>query len=99
MITFDDLEVMTAAEKVLIPLTFPSPLQRGQLDAWLSRSKGGPPARGALHRVLVVRDGAIPAFTLCSRDLTAEWPKGGRAFVLVAYANQVLAKGAERVVR
>lgn len=96
MITLDELEVVASGERVTVPIMLP--VQRGQVDVWLSRSKGGPPARGALVRTLVVRD-AWPAFTLYSRDLTAEWPKGGRAFLVVAYANQVLATGAVRVVR
>lgn len=96
MIALDDLEVVTSGERVTIPIMMP--VRRGQVDVWLSRSKGGPPARGALVRTLVVRD-AWPPFTLHSRDLTAEWPKGGRAFLVVAYANQVLATGAVRVVR
>lgn len=96
MITLDELEVVASGERVTVPIMLP--VQRGQVDVWLSRSKGGPPARGALVRTLVVRD-QWPPFTLYSRDLTAEWPKGGRAFLVVAYANQVLATGAVRVVR
>ena len=96
MIALDDIELVTTGERVTIPIMLP--VRRGQVDVWLSRSKGGPPARGALVRTLVVRD-AWPAFTLYSRDLTAEWPKGGRAFLVVSYANQVVATGAVRVVR
>lgn len=96
MITLDDIELVATGERVTVPIMMP--VQRGQVDVWLSRSKGGPPARGALVRTLVVRD-QWPPFTLYSRDLTAEWPKGGRAFLVVAYANQVLATGAVRVVR
>lgn len=96
MITLDDIELVATGERVTVPIMLP--VQRGQVDVWLSRSKGGPPARGALVRTLVVRD-QWPPFTLYSRDLTAEWPKGGRAFLVVAYANQVLATGAVRVVR
>lgn len=96
MITLDDIELVAASERVTIPIMMP--VQRGQVDVWLSRTKGGMPARGALVRTLVVRE-TWPAFTLYSRDLTAEWPKGGRAFLVVSYANQVLATGAVRVVR
>lgn len=96
MITLDDLEIIATGERVTLPIAMP--VHRGTVHVWLSRSKGGPPARGALVRTLVVRD-AWPPFTLYSRDLTAEWPKGGRAFLVVAYANQVLATGAVRVVR
>jgi len=96
VITLDDLEVVLSGERVTIPIMMP--VRRGQVDVWLSRSKGGPPARGALVRTLVVK-GEWPAFTLYSRDLTAEWPKGGRAFLVVSYANTVLATGAVRVVR
>jgi hypothetical protein len=96
VITLDDLEVVLSGDTVTLPLMMP--VRRGQVDVWLSRTKGGMPARGALVRTIVVRD-AWPPFTLYSRDLTAEWPKGGRAFLVVAYANQVLATGAVKVVR
>lgn len=95
MIALDDIELVTTGDRVTIPIMMP--VQRGQVDVWLSRSKGGPPARGALVRTLVVRD-AWPAFTLYSRDLTAEWPKGARAFVVVSYAGKMIAGGAVRLV-
>lgn len=96
MIVLDDLEVVAAGERVTLPIMMP--VRRGQVDVWLSRTKGGMPARGALLRTLVVRD-AWPPFTLYSRDLTAEWPKGGRGWLVVSYANQTLATGSVKIVR
>lgn len=49
-------------------------------------------------RTLVIRDGTMPPFLLHARDLRAQWPRGGRAWLVVSYAGLVLATGPVRVV-
>lgn len=99
MIVLDDCEVALGLDRVAIPLAIAAPVRRGHIDAWLSASRAGPPARGALVRQLAVRDSVIPPFTVFGRDLVEVWPKGGRAWVVVSYAGTVVATGVVRLSR
>lgn len=98
MITLDDTEIVAAGETVTIPVPVSSPVNRGSVDVWLSASRAGPPARGALVRTLVVKDSPLPPFTLFTRDIVAQWPRGARAWLVVSYAGTVIATGVVRVV-
>jgi len=98
MIELTDTEAVLSEATVTIPLSLAAPVQRGSVDVWLSRTREGPPARGALVRQLVTRDGTIAAVTFYARDCRAEWPKGGRAFVVASYAGGVFACGVVRLV-
>lgn len=99
MITLDDSEIVCADRTVTIPVPIASPVKRGSVDVWLSAQKGGAPGRGALVRTLVVKDSPLPPFLLFTRDIVAQWPKGGRAWLVVSYAGTVIATGAVRIIR
>lgn len=98
MIALDDAEIVCADKAVTVPVPVASPVTRGSVDVWLSASRAGPPARGALVRKLVVKDSPLPPFTLFTRDLAAQWPKGAKAWLVVSYAGSVIATGVVRVV-
>lgn len=98
MIVLAELEVTVAGDRVTLPVPVASPVNRGSVDVWLSPSRAGAPARGALVRTLVVNDGPIPPFTIFARDVRAHWPKGARAWLVVSYAGRVIATGAVRIV-
>lgn len=98
MIVLADVEVVCTGKTVTIPVPVVPPVARSSVDAWLSAQRAGPPARGALVRTLVVKDAPLPPFTLFTRDLVAQWPKGARAWLVVSYAGTVMATGVVRVV-
>lgn len=98
MIVLGDLEVTVTGDRVTLPVPVPAPVNRGSVDVWLSPSRAGAPARGALVRTLVVKDGPIPPLTVFARDVRAQWPKGARAWLVVSYAGTVIATGAVRVI-
>lgn len=95
----DAREILLHAERVTIPIPIPPPVVRGSVTAGLSLSRGGPPASSALERALVwPRGEPVPPLTLATRDIRAVWPRGGRAWLVVRYAGQLVATGEVRVV-
>lgn len=90
---FDELETFVGTDRLAISLPMASPVNRGHIDAWISRTKGGPPAAGALVRQLVASGSVLPQLTLYAKDIRAAFPKGGRAFLVVSYAGVVLGTG------
>ena len=53
MIAFDELETVVGTDRLSFVLPIASPVNRGHVDAWISRSRGGPPAADPLARQLV----------------------------------------------
>ena len=97
MTGLDTTEVRVHDERVTIPVPVASPVARGSVDVCLSTARGGPPGHGTLARTLVVADGVVPPLTLFARDIRSVWPRGGRAWLVVRYAGQVLATGEVRL--
>jgi hypothetical protein len=93
VIQFDALETFVGTDKLAISLPMSSPVNRGHVDAWISRTKGGPPAAGALVRQLVASGSVLPQLTLYAKDVRAAFPRGGRAFLVVSYAGAIIGTG------
>lgn len=101
MRTLADLElVLSPSERmVTLPLHVIAPVWRGSVDAWLAREPGGEPAHPTLRRTLIVpAGGVVPPLQLLTRDVRDAWPKGGKAWLIVAYAGTPMARAAVRVV-
>lgn len=94
MIAFDELETVVGTDRLSFVLPIASPVNRGHVDAWISRSRGGPPAADPLARQLVAVAGVLPPLSLIAADVRAAFPRGGRAWLVVAYAGDVLGSGA-----
>jgi hypothetical protein len=99
MIAFDEAELLARAYTITVPLPLVSPVQKGHVDVWISTTKGGPPARGALVRQLVAAGGVLPAFTVYGRDVLEAFPTGGRAWLVASYAGVVVGTGPVVLVR
>ncbi len=98
MRTIDSREVILAGDRLTLTVDCPAPITRGSVDVCLSTARGGPSVHPTLARTLVVTDGTIPPLSLFARDVRALFPRGGRVWLVVRYAGQVLASGEVRVV-
>lgn len=99
MTTLPPLELLVTGDRVTIPVPVAPPVLRGSATACLSASRGGPAVAPALERTLVWQRGEpIPPLTLFARDLRAVWPRGGRAWLVVRYAGQLVSTSEVRVV-
>lgn len=99
MITLAEREVFAVGATCEIPLPLASPIVDGHIDAWLSATPGGAPAADNLARTVRAVGTVLPALSVFTRDVRARWPTGGRAYLVVAYAQTVLATGAVRVIK
>lgn len=93
MIALPEQSCTLSVDRVEIAARIDPPVRKGSLDVWLSVTRGGKPAHPSLARTVLVVDGIVNPFTLFTRDLRRQWPKGGRVHVVVAYAGDVLASG------
>lgn len=92
-------ELLITGETVTIPVDCPPPVNRGSVTAGLSTARGGPTVHPTLERALVwERDGKIPPLRLFARDLRALFPRGGRVWLTVRYAGQLVASHELRLV-
>ena len=98
MTTLDSREVLITGDRLTLAVDYPAPITRGSVDVCLSTARGGPAVHPTLARTLVVTDGTIPPLSLFARDVRAMFPRGGRVWLVVRYAGQVLASGEVRVV-
>ena len=64
--------------------------QRGTFDVCLSTVRNGDAASSALARTLRVDGDTAPPFVLFPQDIRAVWPRGGRAWWVVRYAETVV---------
>lgn len=93
------IELLVTGDTITIPVDCRPPVNRGSVTASLSVGRGGLPAHPTLERTLVWdRGGAIPALTLFARDVRAVWPRGGRTWLVVRYAGQLVHTREVRVV-
>ena len=97
MADLDTVEVLVSGARLEIAVPCPAPVTRGTVDVCLSTARGGPPAHDTLTRALVVTDGTIPPLPLFAADVRAVWPRGGRGWLVVRYAGQLVATGEVRV--
>lgn len=92
-------EILVAGDTVTIPVECPPPVNRGSVTAGLSTARGGPTVHPTLERALVwERDGTIPPLRLYARDVRALFPRGGRVWLAVRYAGQLVATTEVRLV-
>jgi hypothetical protein len=94
----DSREILLTGDRLTLTVDCPAPITRGSVDVCLSTARGGPAVHPTLARTLVVTDGTIPPLSLFARDVRALFPRGGRVWLVVRYAGQVLASGEVRVV-
>ncbi len=93
------IELLIAGDTVTIPVDCARPVNRGSVTAGLSTARGGPTVHPTLERALVwERDGAIPPLRLFARDVRALFPRGGRVWLVVRYAGQLVATTEVRLV-
>ncbi len=92
-------ELLITGETVTIPVDCARPVNRGSVTAGLSTARGGPTVHPTLERALVwERDGKIPPLRLYARDVRALFPRGGRVWLVVSYAGQLVATTEVRLV-
>lgn len=89
--TLDAIELLVTGERVTLPVAVPLPVRRGSIDVGISTARGGPWVHPTLHRTLTVDDGTAAPLVLFARDLRALFPRGGRVWLVVRYAGQLLA--------
>lgn len=93
------IELLVTGETVVIPVDCAPPVNRGSVVAGLSTARGGPTVHPTLERTLVwERGGAVPPLKLFARDLRALFPRGGRVWLTVRYAGQIVATSEVRLV-
>jgi hypothetical protein len=99
MITWPTREIVVEPSGFLeFRLPIDPPVQRGWISVGLSRDPRGGVVADALSRQLVIQDGAVPPFRLFARDVREHWRKGGRAWLVVCYADDIIARGELRLV-
>lgn len=92
------IELLVTGETVSIPIDCAPPVNRGSVTAGLSTARGGPTVHPTLERTLVwERNGSIPPLRLFGRDLRALFPRGGRVWLTVRYAGQLVATSEVRL--
>ena len=93
------IEVVLTSDILELPVEVPPPVNRGSVTAGLSTARGGPTVHPTMQRTLVwERGGKIPPLRLFSRDVRALFPRGGRVWLVVRYAGQMIATSEVRVV-
>jgi hypothetical protein len=98
-VILDAREIFVSGDTVEFPIPVPPPVARGSVTACLAIGRAGTAAHPSLTRTLVWERGQpIPALKLYAKDLRALWPRGGRAWLVVRYAGQLVATGELRVV-
>lgn len=99
MTRLDAVEVLAAGDRLTIPIPLPPPVVRGSVTVALATAPGGEAVHPTVERTLVwPRGGTIPPLVLFTRDVRALWPRGGPCWLVVRYADTVLASGPVRVV-
>ncbi len=92
-------EILITGDTVTIPVDCARPVNRGSVTAGLSTARGGPTVHPTLERALVwERGGAIPPLRLYARDVRALFPRGGRVWLVVRYAGQLVHTSEVRLV-
>ena len=94
MSDLETIEVVLTGERVVFHVPMPAPVTRGSVDVCLSTARGGPALHSNLNRALAVTDGKIPPLSLFTADVRAMWPRGGRCWLVVRYAGQLMGTGA-----
>ncbi|MFN9097684.1 MAG: hypothetical protein ACK5X2_02810 [Gemmatimonadaceae bacterium] len=93
------IELLVTGEAVSIPIDCAPPVNRGSVVVGISTARGGPTVHPTLERTLVwERGGTIPPLRLFARDLRALFPRGGRVWLVVRYAQQLVATSEVRLV-
>jgi hypothetical protein len=90
----DAITLVLDGERVALPLPITPPVRRGTLDVGLSTARGGPVVHPTLGRVVSVTDGVVGPCSLFAKDIRALFPRGGRLWLVVRYAGQLLGTGA-----
>lgn len=89
----DTQTIALDGDSIQLSLPVPAPTAKCFLEAGLSMARGGAFLNGPLSRTVVVVDSVVPALTLFTRDIKAQLPRGGRVWLVIRYAGQMLATG------
>lgn len=98
MAEFDQQTAILDGDRVTLEVPVRSPVQRGTLDVAIAMHRAGGAVDPTLARVLAVKNGAVPSVDFFVEDLRRLFPRGGRVWLTVRYAGQLLATGAVQLI-